>query len=104
MNGLQKLVRYKAWANDLLFDAIAAMPDAALVAPQPIVFGNLARTLNHVLAMDFVWQSHLLGRPHGLTTRNPEHCPALAQICEGAEGNGSLVHRPCRRADAGRIR
>ena len=82
MNELQKLVRYKAWANGLLFEAIAAMPEAALVAPQPIVFGNLVRTLNHVLAMDFVWQSHLLGRPHGLNTRNPEHCPALSQIAQ----------------------
>ena len=82
MNELQKLVRYKAWANDVLFEAIAAMPDAALVAPQPIVFGSLARTLNHVLAMDFVWQCHLLGKAHGLTTRNPEYCPVFSHIAQ----------------------
>lgn len=80
MDCLQRLVRYKAWANEQLFAAVGRMPEDALVAPQPIVFGNLLRTLNHVLAMDFVWQSHLLGKPHGLATRNPEHCPAFGPI------------------------
>lgn len=82
MDNLQKLVRYKAWANELLFDAVSKMPDAALVAPHPIVFGNLARTLNHVLAMDHVWQSHLCGRAHGLSTRNPDFCPPFAEIAQ----------------------
>jgi uncharacterized damage-inducible protein DinB len=30
--------------------------------------------------MDYVWQCHLLGRPHGLTTRNPERCPAIQEL------------------------
>lgn len=80
MRELEKLIRYKAWADELLFEAVAKMPAEALVAPQPIVFGNLLRTLNHVLAMDHVWQSHLLGKPHALTTRNPESCPPFANI------------------------
>lgn len=82
MADIRKLVRYKAWANDLLLDAIAKLPEAALVAPEPIVFGNLVRTLNHVYAMDYVWQSHLLGRPHGLTTRNPDYCPPYAELVD----------------------
>ena len=82
MNALQKLTRYKAWANELIFDAVAKLPEAALVAPQQIVFGNLLRTLNHVLAMDFVWQSHLRGEAHGLATRNPEFCPTLAEVAQ----------------------
>src|SRR5215469_10781314 len=80
MREIRKLVRYKAWANELLFAAVAKMPEPARLAPQPIVFGNLLRTLNHVLAMDHVWRSHLTGVPHGLTTRNPESCPPFAQI------------------------
>jgi uncharacterized damage-inducible protein DinB len=82
MREVRKLVRYKAWANELLFAAIAKMPEDTLVAPQPIVFGNLLRTLNHVLAMDHVWRSHLLGTPHGLMTRNPDFCPAFAKIAD----------------------
>jgi uncharacterized damage-inducible protein DinB len=80
MDHLSRLTRYKEWANGLLFAEVAKLPAAVLVAPQNIVFGNLLRTLHHVLAMDFVWQCHLLGRPHGLTTRNPDHCPSFEEI------------------------
>jgi uncharacterized damage-inducible protein DinB len=80
MPALQKLARYKAWANELLYAALAKIPETELAAPQPIVFGSLLRTLNHVLAMDHVWQSHLLGRPHGLTSRNPDSCPPFGEI------------------------
>lgn len=80
MNHLGKLVRYKDWANRLLFAEVAKLPEEALVAPQAIVFGNLLRTLNHVLAMDFVWHAHLLGKPHGLNTRNPDFCPSFEEI------------------------
>lgn len=73
-------MRYKAWANELLFAAAAKLPEAELSAPRKIVFGSLLRTLNHVYAMDEVWRAHLEGRPHGYTTRNPEACPPLPQL------------------------
>lgn len=76
----QLLTRYKAWANEVFLSFVATLPDAELTAPRPIVFGSLIRTLNHVHAMDHVWQCHLLGRPHGLTTRNPEHCPSMDEL------------------------
>jgi uncharacterized damage-inducible protein DinB len=77
---LSELVRYKAWANGLLFDALAKLPAADLTAPRPIVFGSILRTVNHVYAMDQVWQAHLEGRPHGFTTRNPPDAPPLAEL------------------------
>ena len=80
MNYIQVLTRYKAWADDLFLSTVATVPVPELVAPRPIVFGSLIRTLNHVYAMDLVWQSHLLGKPHGLTTRNPEHCPEFEDL------------------------
>jgi uncharacterized damage-inducible protein DinB len=80
MNHVQILTRYKAWADDVFLSTIAKVPFVELAAPRPIVFGSLIRTLNHSYAMDYVWQCHLLGKPHGLTTRNPEHCPELAQL------------------------
>ena len=82
MNYLRTLMRYKAWANELVFAAAAKLPEAELTAPRKIVFGSLLRTLNHVYAMDEVWRAHLEGRPHGYTTRNPEDCPALAALRE----------------------
>jgi len=77
---LLTLVRYKAWANKLLFDALARIPAAELTAPRPIVFGSILRTVNHVYAMDEVWQANLEGRPHGHTTRNPPIAPSLGEL------------------------
>ena len=58
MDYLQTLMRYKAWANELVFDAAAKLPQAELTAPRKIVFGSMLRTLNHVYAMDEVWRAH----------------------------------------------
>ncbi|MGH8600349.1 MAG: DinB family protein, partial [Burkholderiales bacterium] len=82
MQYIQMLTRYKAWADELFLSAVAAVPTAELVAPRPIVFGSLIRTLNHVHAMDCVWQCHLQGKPHGLSTRNPEHCPGIQELID----------------------
>jgi uncharacterized damage-inducible protein DinB len=80
MDSLKTLMRYKAWANELVFAAVAQLPEAELAAPRKIVFGSLLRTLNHVYAMDEVWRAHLEGRAHAYTTRNPDACPPLAGL------------------------
>ncbi|GLQ46628.1 DNA damage-inducible protein DinB [Dyella lipolytica] len=74
---LQLLTRYRAWADRLLYQSLAALPDSALIREQPIVFGSILRTLHHVYAMDQVWKAHLEGVPHGFTSRNPVDCPAF---------------------------
>jgi uncharacterized damage-inducible protein DinB len=74
------LMRYKAWANDLLFQTISELPEDELVAPRPIIFGSILRTLNHVYAMDIVWKAHLESRPHEYATRNPETSPPFAEL------------------------
>jgi uncharacterized damage-inducible protein DinB len=80
VNPVQTLTRYKAWANDVFLSVIATLPESELVAPRPIYFGSLIRTLNHAYSMDFVWQCHLLGKPHGLITRNPVDHPAIDDL------------------------
>lgn len=82
---LQLLIRYSVWGNEQLFSALAHLPEAELLADREIVFGNMLRTLNHVLAMDHVWRCHLTGVPHGLSTRNPPDCPSFAQLREAQE-------------------
>ena len=80
MNYAQVLTRYKAWADDLFLSTVSALPASELTAPRPILFGSLIRTLHHAYAMDYVWQSHLLGKPHGLASRNPDYCPEMAEL------------------------
>jgi uncharacterized damage-inducible protein DinB len=74
------LSRYAAWANDRLYEALAALPERELTKPHPIVFGSILRTLNHVYVMDLAWRAHLQGTQHGFTTRNPEECPPFAEL------------------------
>ena len=80
MKLLSTLVRYKAWADRLIHDRVAALAPIVADAPQPIIFGSIRRTLHHVLAMDRVWRANLEGVPHGLTSRNPAECPPLETL------------------------
>jgi uncharacterized damage-inducible protein DinB len=80
VKSVQTLVRYKAWADDVFLSVVAGLPESELVAPRPITFGSIIRTLNHVYSMDRVWQCHLLQRPHGLTTRNPVDHPGMSHL------------------------
>lgn len=80
MNSIRTLVRYKAWADEVFLAVVSGLPGQELVAPRPITFGSIIRTIHHSYCMDYVWQSHLLGRPHGLTTRNPVDHPGMDEI------------------------
>lgn len=80
------LTRYKAWADAVFLAVVSELPPHELTAPRPIGFGNLIRTLHHSYCMDVVWQSHLLGRPHGLTTRNPTEHPAIDGLVLAQQG------------------
>ena len=74
------MTRYKSWADARLLEAVAALTDDELRSPQPIIFGSILGTLNHVHAMDLVWQANLEGRPHGMTTRNPGDSQGLDEL------------------------
>jgi uncharacterized damage-inducible protein DinB len=86
LRDLQMLTRYRAWADRLLFQSLADLPEQALTQSQPIVFGSLLRTLHHLHAMDQVWKAHLEGVPHGFSSRNPEHCPDFSTLREAQYG------------------
>jgi len=77
---LRMLARYTAWANEVLYQSLAELPESELLKKQSIVFGSMLRTLNHVYAMDLVWQAHLEGRAHGLVSRNPGICPPFTEL------------------------
>ena len=82
MSDVKTMMRYKAWADELFLAKVAQLSEAQLVAPQPIIFGNMLRTLHHSYAMDRVWQAHLLGEAHGYTTRNPDNPPSFDVLHE----------------------
>ena len=68
--------RYNKWANDLIFDAVAKLPEGEATKTRPTLFKNMVHTLNHNYVIDRIFQAHLEGRPHEYTARNtPEHPP-----------------------------
>lgn len=70
------LTRYKAWANEITFSTVAALPEGEATKPRPTLFKNMVHTLNHPYVIDCVFQAHLEGRAHGFTARNtPDHPP-----------------------------
>jgi uncharacterized damage-inducible protein DinB len=70
------LARYNAWANELLFTAVAGLPEGEATRPRISLFKNMVHTLNHNTIICLIFQAHLEGRVHGLAARNtPDHPP-----------------------------
>jgi uncharacterized damage-inducible protein DinB len=74
------LTRYNAWANERIFEAVAALPEGEATKPRASVFKNMVHTLNHNYVIDRIFQAHLEGRSHGYSARNTPDHPALAEL------------------------
>ena len=72
--------RYNAWADKVMFDAVAELPPGEDVKPRTSLFKNIVHTLNHNYIVDEIWRGHLEGRDHGYTARNTADTPALAAL------------------------
>lgn len=53
------LAAYNRWANDRLYNAVAALPEADYRACRPSFFGSIHATLNHILVGDRLWLARL---------------------------------------------
>ena len=62
--------QYRAWADEITYAAVAALPPGEATKERPTLFKNMLGTLNHNYLIDRVWQAHLEGRDHGFTARN----------------------------------
>ena len=78
------LARYNAWANKLIFDAVAALPGGEATKERQTLFTNMVHTLNHNYVIDLIWQAHLEGREHGFTARNSAE-PPLAGLWQAQQ-------------------
>jgi uncharacterized damage-inducible protein DinB len=74
------LTRYNHWANKLIFDAVAKLPEGEATRERKSIFKNMVHTLNHNYVIDLIWQAHLEGREHGFTARNTPGHPPLAEL------------------------
>jgi uncharacterized damage-inducible protein DinB len=74
------LARYNAWANKLIFDAVAGLPEGEATKPRQTLFKNIVHMLNHNYVIDRIFQAHLEGREHGYAARNTPDHPPLAEL------------------------
>jgi len=74
------LTRYNAWADEVIFEAVAQLPEGEATKPRQSIFKNMLHTLNHIYVIDRVFQAHVEGREHGYQARNTETNPPLAEL------------------------
>ena len=79
---LERLTAYNAWANGLVFDAVAALPPGEAEKERKSVFRNMVHTLNHCYVVGLIWQAHLERREHGFAARNTREHPPLGELRE----------------------
>ena len=74
------LAHYKAWADKVMFDGVAALPPGEAAKERKTLFKTMIGTLNHNYVVDLIWQAHLEGREHGFAARNTPGHPPLAEL------------------------
>ena len=80
LGSARMLARYNAWANRLIFDAVAALPEGEATKERGSLFKNMVHTLNHNYVIARIWQAHLEGREHGFAARNTKDHPPLGEL------------------------
>lgn len=71
---LQRLFRYKAWANDKLLQKLEELGAASPVTKLAI------QALSHSYIVDRIFAAHLRRKPHGYTAANPSEQPPLEPL------------------------
>jgi uncharacterized damage-inducible protein DinB len=71
---LQRLFRYKAWADDELLTALAR-----LGGESPII-GLAVKALSHSYIVDRIFAAHLRRKAHGYTSANATDLPSLEAL------------------------
>jgi uncharacterized damage-inducible protein DinB len=74
------LARYKAWANEITFTSVFALPEGEATKPRPTLFKTMVHTLNHIYIVDRIFQAHLEGREHGYVARSTPTAPPLHEL------------------------
>lgn len=74
------LANYSDWADQVLFKAMGGLSEEAIYRKRQTLFGSMIGTLNHNLIVDLIWRAHLLGEPHGFSTRRDLLHPDLGAL------------------------
>lgn len=71
---LQRLFRYKAWANDEILTALAKLGDESSIT------GLAVKALSHSYVVDRIFAAHMRREAHAYTSANPSEMPSLKDL------------------------
>jgi uncharacterized damage-inducible protein DinB len=71
---LQRLFRYKAWADDELLTTLAGLGNESPVT------GLAIKALSHTWVVDRIFAAHLRRKDHAYTSANLDHMPTLEDL------------------------
>ena len=71
---MQRLFRYKAWANDELLTRLAALESDSSIT------GLAIKALSHAYVVDRIFAAHLKGKTHAYTSANLNEIPTLEEL------------------------
>lgn len=77
---IRTLTRYNAWADKLMYAAVANLPEGEATKPRETLFRNMVHTLNHNYVIDRIFQAHLEGQAHDYAARNTADHPPLQDL------------------------
>jgi uncharacterized damage-inducible protein DinB len=77
--------RYNAWADKVMFDAVAELPPGEADKERRTLFKTMVRTLNHNYLIDVMWQAHIEGRDHGFARRDVVLHPELGKLWDAQQ-------------------
>ncbi len=90
----QTFARYNTWANELVYDAAAELPDGAYRTPRPAAyFSSLHGTLNHILVGDRVWMARFEAVDAGVTSLDQILFDDLAELRAEREAEDARIER-----------
>ena len=71
---LQRLFRFKAWANDELLTALAKL------GPESPVTGLTIKALSHTYVVDRIFAAHMTRKAHAYSSANLSEMPTLEEL------------------------
>jgi len=85
MNFIQKMCRYKAWANAKTYEALSNIDPNEIHKQRQSCFSSILSTLTHNYVIDDIFRAHLEGKTHQYQTKNveqPKTLDALRKMVE----------------------
>ena len=79
---VHRMIRYTAWADDIMLQNAARLPEAELMAPRDALFDSIAGTFDHILVVAEIFQAHLEDRSHPHTARHRSETLSFPEVVE----------------------